>query len=72
MGLTRGSTLRNRRTVLLALILAAASAIAAILLTRSKETPQLHRSVAQAPEHNQDRSSNIPAGPALMTVVFPI
>ena len=34
MGSTRGSTLRNWRTVLLAVILAAASAIAAVLLTR--------------------------------------
>jgi HEAT repeat len=72
MGSTRGSTLRNRRTVLLALILAAASAVAAILLTRAKETPHIRRSVAQAPEPYQGRSSNIPAGPALMTVVLPI
>jgi hypothetical protein len=71
MGSTRGCTLRNRRTVLLALILAAASVIAAILLTRAKETPHLHRSVAQAPGLYQGRSSNVPAGPALMTVVFP-
>jgi len=47
MGSTRGSTLRNRRTVLLALILAAASAIAAILLTRAKETPHLRPSIAK-------------------------
>src|SRR6266436_10289324 len=44
MGSTRGSTLRNWRTVSLALILAAASAIAAVVLTRVKETHHLSRS----------------------------
>jgi hypothetical protein len=37
MGSTRGFTLRNRRTVLFAIIMATASAVAAILLTRAKE-----------------------------------
>ena len=46
MGSTRGSTLRNRWIVLLALVLATASAIVAVLLARANETRRANSAIS--------------------------